>query len=86
MHLNEVSTALRRPARPQLLHGDALTKGETRVLRLLDTPLSQGEIAHELNVSVNTVRTHVRAVYRKLGVSSRQDAVTGLRAERERSG
>jgi LuxR family transcriptional regulator, maltose regulon positive regulatory protein len=82
---SEVSAALQRPARPEPVHGDALTHGEIRVLRLLDTPLSQGQIADELHVSVNTVRTHVRAVYRKLGVTSRQEAVSGLRTERQRS-
>jgi LuxR family transcriptional regulator, maltose regulon positive regulatory protein len=45
------------------------------VLRLLATTLSQPEIAHELYVSVNTVRTHTQGIYRKLGVASRQEAV-----------
>jgi LuxR family maltose regulon positive regulatory protein len=37
--------------------------------------LRSQEIAGELFVSVNTVKTHVRSIYRKLGVSSRRDAV-----------
>ena len=42
---------------------------------------TQQEIAEEFYVSRNTIKTHIRAIYRKLDVSSRQAAV--LRAERE---
>ena len=49
------------------------------MLRLLATRLSQREIARELYVSVNTVRTHVQGVYRKLGVASREEAVAAAR-------
>jgi LuxR family maltose regulon positive regulatory protein len=45
------------------------------VLRLLPTDLSAREIAAELFVSSNTVRSHMRKIYRKLGVQSRADAV-----------
>jgi LuxR family maltose regulon positive regulatory protein len=41
--------------------------------------LTQQEIAQELYVSVNTVRTHIQGIYRKLGVASRQEAVTRTR-------
>ena len=56
-----------------------LTERELEVLRLLATTLSQREIAQELYVSVNTVRTHVQGVYRKLGVASREEAVAVAR-------
>jgi LuxR family maltose regulon positive regulatory protein len=56
-----------------------LTERELVVLRLLATRLSTPEISQELHVSVNTVRTQVRAVYRKLAVSSRTEAVTQAR-------
>jgi len=49
------------------------------VLRLLPTRLSLREIASELYVSPNTVKTHVRHVYEKLRVSSRTQAVTRAR-------
>jgi LuxR family maltose regulon positive regulatory protein len=45
------------------------------VLRLLQGTLSLREIGQELYLSANTVKTHTRAAYRKLGVSTRHDAV-----------
>ena len=56
-----------------------LTKAETRVLELLPTRLTGDEIATRLFVSPNTVRTHIRAIYRKLGASSRTQAVERAR-------
>jgi LuxR family maltose regulon positive regulatory protein len=52
-----------------------LSERELAVLRLLATPLSQREIAAELYVSLNTVKTHTKSLFRKLGVSSRAEAV-----------
>ncbi len=52
-----------------------LTAAELRVLRQLPTHLSYPAIAKSLYVSPNTVKTHVRAVYRKLDASSRAEAV-----------
>jgi LuxR family transcriptional regulator, maltose regulon positive regulatory protein len=54
----------------------AMTERERAVLGPLSTVRSLEEIAADLNVSVNTVKTHVRAIYAKLGVTSRRDAVT----------
>jgi LuxR family transcriptional regulator, maltose regulon positive regulatory protein len=56
-----------------------LTDRELTVLRLLPTRLTTTEIGHELHVSVNTVRSQVQAVYRKLEVTTRADAVTRAR-------
>jgi ATP/maltotriose-dependent transcriptional regulator MalT len=56
-----------------------LTERELAVLRLLPTRLSNREIGRELYVSVNTVRSHVHAIYRKLGVATRAKAVTHAR-------
>ena len=50
-----------------------------RVLRYLPTNLSAPEIASELFVSANTVRTHMRHVYAKLGVHRRAEAVERAR-------
>ncbi|MFD2416793.1 LuxR C-terminal-related transcriptional regulator [Amycolatopsis pigmentata] len=53
-----------------------LTKRERSVLRLLPTLRSLDEIAQDLTVSPNTVKTHVRSIYAKLGVKRRRDAVS----------
>ena len=53
----------------------SLTTAEQRVLRLLPTHLSIGEIAQRLYVSRNTVKSQTIAIYRKLGTSSRSGAV-----------
>jgi LuxR family transcriptional regulator, maltose regulon positive regulatory protein len=54
---------------------EPLSARETVVLRYLPTLLSNQEIAGELFVSVNTVKTHLKSIYRKLGVSDRREAV-----------
>lgn len=59
---------------------EPLSDSELRVLRYLPTNLSAPEIAAELFVSVNTIRTHMRHVYAKLGVHQRSDAVARGRA------
>ncbi len=54
---------------------DPLSDRELDVLRLLRTDLSGPDIARELIVSLNTMRSHTKSIYRKLGVSSRREAV-----------
>jgi DNA-binding NarL/FixJ family response regulator len=56
-----------------LLH--TLTKRETEVVELLCEGLSNPEIAEALHISVETVRTHVRTILRKLGVQTRRELV-----------
>jgi len=56
-----------------------LSPREIDVLRLLPSTLSQREIAAELYVSFNTVRTHTRVIFSKLGVTSRAEAVSRAR-------
>ncbi len=60
---------------------EPLTEREVDILRLLGGSLSLHEIAGVLYVSFNTVKTHSRAVYRKLGVHTRADAVVAGRRE-----
>jgi len=60
--------------RPQSL-AEPLTDREEEVLRLLRGTLSLREIGQELFLSANTIKTHTRAIYRKLGVATRQEAV-----------
>ena len=67
---------LDRSASPQ---AEELSPSELRVLRYLPTNLSRPEIASELSVSVNTVNTHVRNIYAKLGASDRSSAVQRAR-------
>lgn len=57
-----------------------LTDRELAVLRLLDTDLSQREIGTALYVSLNTVKTHTRGIFRKLRASNRREAVERARA------
>ena len=54
---------------------EALTPAERRVLELLPTHFTEQEIAERLFVSHNTVKSHLKCVYRKLGASSRSEAV-----------
>lgn len=70
-----VRDVLRRRAARGLRPGAPLTERERAVLDLLPTLLSLEEIAEALSVSVNTVRSHVRSLHDKLGVSSRADTV-----------
>src|SRR5262249_13613796 len=56
-----------------------LSQRELEVLRGLASGLSQREIAAELYVSFNTVRTHTRVIFRKLGVTTRAEAVVRAR-------
>ncbi len=74
-------------AEPQMPVGtyvliDELTEREREVLRLLPSRLTLREIADELYVSLNTLKFHVRSIYRKLEVNSRADAVESARALR----
>jgi len=58
---------------------EPLSESELRVLRYLPTNLSASDIGGELFVSVNTVKTHIRNVYAKLGTHRRAEAVTRAR-------
>ena len=61
------------PVRQPLI--DPLSERELDVLRLLGTDLDGPAIARELMVSLNTMRTHTKSIYAKLGVTSRRAAV-----------
>jgi LuxR family maltose regulon positive regulatory protein len=58
-----------------------LSEREQTVLRLLSGGMSEREVAAELVVSFNTVHSHVKAVYRKLGASSRAEALERARRQ-----
>jgi LuxR family maltose regulon positive regulatory protein len=59
---------------------EEVSPAELRVLRLLAEDLTRGEIASSLVVSVNTVKTHQRSLYRKLGTGERETAIARARA------
>ena len=61
------------PTGPALVN--ELSSRELEVLRLLRSQLSGPEIARELTVSLNTMRTHTKNIYMKLGVNNRRQAV-----------
>jgi LuxR family maltose regulon positive regulatory protein len=77
--LEQTEEALGSQARRPVQMAAPLTERELAILRLLPTKLSTREIGRELSVSVTTVRSHVQAIYRKLGVSSRAEAVAQAR-------
>src|SRR4029077_19770447 len=54
---------------------EELSPSELRVLRYLPTNLTRSEIARELYVSINTVNSHIRTIYSKLGARDRSSAV-----------
>ncbi|GHO62275.1 hypothetical protein KSC_011670 [Ktedonobacter sp. SOSP1-52] len=58
---------------------EALSSQEARVLRLLVAGRSNPEIANELVVSINTVKTQLQSIYRKLNVSNRVEASEAAR-------
>jgi LuxR family maltose regulon positive regulatory protein len=65
--------------REGILQPEELSPSELRVLRYLPTNLTRPEIARELYVSINTVNTHVRNIYSKLGARDRSSAVQRAR-------
>ena len=62
-------------SRDHPLLGEPLTERELTVLRLMPTDSTQGEIGEQLYLSINTVKSHARSIFRKLGVGSRPEAV-----------
>lgn len=78
--LERVRRLVPEPRRPSAELVVPLTTAELRVLAYLPTHLSYQGIAEDLFVSRNTVKSHTVAIYRKLGVASRPDAVDRARA------
>src|SRR5262245_15046010 len=79
--LEQRVAALERPARPPRSNGEsALSERELTILRMLTGRLSERDIGRELYLSHNTIHSHTRSIYRKLGASSRSEAVEQARA------
>jgi LuxR family maltose regulon positive regulatory protein len=77
--LEQLWAQLDGPSAPASVLTASLTTAELRILRFLPTHLSFREIAERIFVSANTVKTQANAIYRKLDVSCRSDAVTRAR-------
>ena len=76
--LEESTVILGRPIR-RTSEADELTDRERDVLRLLDERRTKREIGAALFLSYNTIHSHTKSIYRKLGASSRQDALARAR-------
>ncbi len=70
---------LDEPAAAPPVLAEPLTDRETAVLKRLATAMTTGEIGDELGVSINTIKTHIAAIYRKLPAAGRRDAVSRAR-------
>jgi len=79
--LDEVRSGGRRSGVPDTI-ARALSAREVEVLLLLDEHLGTDQIARRLFISEHTVRSHVKSLLRKLGVSSRREALEALAAAR----
>ena len=62
-----------------MLLAEPLSEREQAILSYLPTMMSNQEIAEELSISINTVKTHLKAIYRKLDAPGRREAVTRAR-------
>jgi DNA-binding NarL/FixJ family response regulator len=73
--LPRTTTAASDPAErfDYLPEADILTTREAEVLQLLQEGMTNAQIAHSLSIGLETVRTHARNIYRKLGISTRRD-------------
>lgn len=67
------------PEQPAILLIEALTEREREVLRHLSGLLSGAEIASEMDISIHTVKTHLKSIYRKLAATRRGEAVRRAR-------
>ena len=71
----KVTAELSAPPRHEGFYGEPLSEAELRVLGLLTAGRSVSEVARELYLAPTTVKTHRRTIYRKLGVTNRQEAI-----------
>jgi ATP/maltotriose-dependent transcriptional regulator MalT len=78
--LEDTECRLRAGTRPLVPSGEELSERELVILRLLAAGLTKPEIANELYIAYNTVKTHTRTIYRKLGASRRGEAVEQARS------
>ena len=77
--LSATEDLLTSRARREGFLGDELSEAELKVVRRLASGASLGDVARELYLSPNTVKTHRRSIYRKLGVSTREQLLERAR-------
>ena len=75
IYLEKLSHAIRQQSSGTIDSQKALTKRELDILRRLGTNSPIKKIAESLHISNNTIKTHLKNLYRKLGVESREEAV-----------
>ena len=63
------------PGQPAMVVVESLTEREREVLRHVSDMLNTAEVASEMYISINTVKTHLKSIYRKLAASHRREAV-----------
>jgi DNA-binding NarL/FixJ family response regulator len=73
MHVLPRSAAAGSGSTLDIIGAELLTRREAEVLEQLQDGATNAEIAHRLSIGIETVRTHARNIYRKLGVASRRD-------------
>jgi LuxR family maltose regulon positive regulatory protein len=79
LHLGASSEAEAPKSVQRVTAADSLSDRELQVLRLLNSELTGPEIARELFVSHNTVRTHTKHIFTKLDVTNRRAAISRAR-------
>jgi LuxR family maltose regulon positive regulatory protein len=75
----DIINDIRAASSPAPGTAEGLSEREAEVMRYLPTMLTAAEIATELHLSVNTVKAHIRSIYRKLGAERRSEAVANAR-------
>lgn len=80
-HFDEqfVEQLLQKPEVPELLKMSPLTQREWQVLGLIYSGYSNEQISEELQVAITTIKTHIRNLYQKIGVTCRSEAITYTR-------
>jgi DNA-binding NarL/FixJ family response regulator len=73
MHVLPRSAAAGGASMLDIQGSDLLTRREAEVLELLQEGATNAEIAHRLSIGIETVRTHARNIFRKLGIASRRE-------------
>ncbi|MGH3181502.1 MAG: LuxR C-terminal-related transcriptional regulator, partial [Streptosporangiaceae bacterium] len=75
----QLPAPVKAPDQAPVLVVEPLTEREREVLQLVSGMLNTAEVASEMYISVNTVKTHLKSIYRKLAAAHRAEAVRRAR-------